>query len=219
MMGSPTTEKNRDENEGPQHKVSVDKPFAISKFEATFDDWDACVAYGDCPHVSDSTFGRGRRPVINVTWDDAQTYVAWLSRMTGKSYRLLSEAEWEYAARAGTSSRYSFGDDESGLGQYGWYAANSGGKTHEVGEKLPNAFGLFDMHGNAWEWVEDCYGPYAQEPMNSSARTDGDCSRRVVRGGSWYYDFQKLRSATRDKNSTDNRFNSLGFRVGRTLPP
>jgi formylglycine-generating enzyme required for sulfatase activity len=217
VMGSPVDEKDRSEHEGPQHKVILDKPFAVSKFEVTFDQWDTCIAYGDCPLVRDSAFGRGRRPVINVTWDDAQRYVTWLSAMTGKNYRLLSEAEWEYAARAGTSSRFSFGDDETKLPDYAWYAANSDSKTHEVGEKLPNAFGLYDMHGNVWEWVQDCYGPYTQGTSNGLASTSGDCSRHVVRGGSWYYNVQNLRSATRDKNAIDNRFNSLGFRVGRTL--
>jgi formylglycine-generating enzyme required for sulfatase activity len=102
-------------------------------------------------------------------------------------------------------------------GSYAWYAANSYSNTHEVVEKLPNAFGLYDIHGNVWEWVEDCYGPYTQETCNGLASTTGDCSRRVVRGDSWYYNVQSLRSATRDKNAIDNRFNSLGFRVGRTL--
>jgi formylglycine-generating enzyme required for sulfatase activity len=218
VMGSPPQEKDRAEHEGPQHTVVLDKPFAVAKFETTFDQWDACVTHGDCPHVGDSSFGRGPRPVINVTWDDAQLYVAWLSRMTGKTYRLLTEAEWEYAARAGSPSRFPFGDDEAELAKYAWYAANSGGRTHEVGQKLPNAFGLYDMLGNVWEWTEDCYGPYTAAPTNGAAKT-GDCSRHVVRGGSWYYNQQNLRSATRDKNAVDNRFNSLGFRVARTLSP
>jgi formylglycine-generating enzyme required for sulfatase activity len=219
VMGSPPEEKDRADHEGPQHMVVLDRPFAVAKFETTFDQWDACVTYGDCPHVGDSSFGRGARPVINVTWDDAQLYVAWLSRMTGKTYRLLTEAEWEYAARAGSPARFPFGDDEAELAKYAWYAANSGSRTHEVGQKLPNAFGLYDMLGNVWEWTEDCYGPYTAAPTDGTAKTGGDCSRHVVRGGSWYYNQQNLRSATRDKNAVDNRFNSLGFRVARTLNP
>ena len=219
VMGSPPEEKDRADHEGPQHAVALDKPFAVAKFETTFDQWDACVTYGDCPRVGDSSFGRGPRPVINVTWDDAQLYVAWLSRMTGKTYRLLTEAEWEYAARAGSPSRFPFGDDEAELAKYAWYAPNSGSRTHDVGQKLPNAFGLYDMLGNVWEWTEDCYGPYTSAPTDGAANTSGDCSRHVVRGGSWYYNQQNLRSATRDKNAVDNRFNSLGFRVARTLNP
>src|SRR5262249_39487061 len=152
--------------------------------------WGACVDYGDCPSVGDSSFGRGLRPVVNVTWDDAQLYVAWLSRMTGKTYRLLTEAEGEYAARAGATSRFPFGDDEAELGKYAWYAPNSDARTHEVGQKLPNAFGLYDMLGNVWEWTADCYGPYSAEPTDGAAKTSGDCSRHVVRGGSWYYNQQ-----------------------------
>ncbi len=216
-MGSPPNEKDRAEHEGPQHTVVLDKPFAVAKFETTFDDWGACVDYGDCPRVGDSGFGRGLRPVINVTWDDAQRYVVWLSRMTGKTYRLLTEAEWEYAARAGSTSRFPFGDDEAELGKYAWYAPYSDARTHEVGQKLPNAFGLYDMLGNVWELTADCYGLYSAEPTDGAAKISGDCSRHVVRGGSWYYNQQALRSATRDKNATDNRFDSLGFRVARTL--
>jgi formylglycine-generating enzyme required for sulfatase activity len=111
LMGSPATEKGRYPNEGPQHEVTIAKQFAVSKFEVTWDDWDACVKYGDCPPVNDSGFGRGTRPVINVSWDDAQQYAAWLSMMTGRPYRLLTEAEWEYAARAGSTTAYFWGDE------------------------------------------------------------------------------------------------------------
>ena len=111
MMGSPATEKGRSTNEGPQHKVMIAKPFAVSKFDVTFADWDACVSVGGCPQVGDSGFGRGTRPVINVSWDEAQQYVAWFSKMTGRPYRLLTEAEWEYAARAGSTTAYFWGDE------------------------------------------------------------------------------------------------------------
>jgi formylglycine-generating enzyme required for sulfatase activity len=222
MMGSPANEKGRWESEGPQHEVKFAKSFAVSKFAVTFDDWDACVAYGDCdPRVSDSGFGRGRRPVINVSWDDAKRYVAWLSGMTGRTYQLLSEAEWEYTARAGTTTVYSFGDDEDALGKYAWYSANSDSKTHPVGEKEPNGFGLYDMHGNVWEWVEDCvHGSYSGAPKDGSAwLAGGDCNRRVLRGGCWSFDPGFLRSAFRSKDATDDRLSAIGFRVGRTLTP
>jgi formylglycine-generating enzyme required for sulfatase activity len=220
MMGSPADEKGRYGNEGSQHKIVFDKPFAVSKFEVTFDDWDACVAYGDCdPGITDNSWGRGRQPVINITWEEAQRYAAWLSRMTGKNYRLLSEAEWEYAARAGSAAAYSWGDD-IGKGN-----ANCGGcgsqwdnkQTAPVGSFAPNAFGLHDMHGNVWEWVEDCYSD--EPPTDGSARTGSNCSRRVVRGGSWYYNPRFLRSAVRFRMYANLRLDHVGIRLGRTLTP
>jgi formylglycine-generating enzyme required for sulfatase activity len=219
MMGSPETEKDRNKDEGPQHEVVIGKPFAVSKYELTFDAWDACVAYGDCrSRQSDSPTDRARRPVINVTWEDAQGYVAWLSRMTGKHYRLLTEAEWEYAARAGSATAFSFGDDESKVGQFAWYAGNSNGLTQEVGKKLPNAFGLYDMYGNAWEWVEDCWhNNYRGAPTDGSAWTTGDCSHRVVRGGSGNNVALLLRSANRGNSTVGYRVDLLGCRVARSL--
>jgi formylglycine-generating enzyme required for sulfatase activity/class 3 adenylate cyclase len=220
IMGSPRYEKGRFGDEGPQHRVIFPKPFAVSKFEVTFEQWDACVAVGGCALVSDSGFGRGTRPVINVTWDEAQQYVAWFSRMTAQPYRLLSEAEWEYVARAETTTLYSFGDDEAALSQYAWYSANTDGQTHPVGEKKPNAFGLHDLHGNVWEWVQDCYQfNYDGAPMDGSARAVGDCSRRVVRGGSWSNNPQYLRAAGRFGLTADGRSFDLGFRLARTLNP
>jgi formylglycine-generating enzyme required for sulfatase activity len=223
IMGSPPEEEGRDDSEGTQHEVTIVKPFAVSKFEVTFDDWDACVAYGDCPRVSDSSWGRGRRPVINVTWDDAQHYVAWLSRMTGRIYRLLSEAEWEYAARARTETAYPWGDE------IGTNNANCNGcgsqwdnkQTAPSGSFAANAFGLYDMPGNAWEWVEDCFHPnYSGAPEDGSAwRTGGDCTRRILRGASWYIRPDSLRSAHRGWLSSDYRNNDDGFRVRRTLSP
>jgi formylglycine-generating enzyme required for sulfatase activity len=222
IMGSSPEEKDRDDSEGTQHEVTIVRPFAVSKFEVTFDDWDACVAYGDCPHVSDSSWGRGRRPVINVTWDDAQHYVAWLSRMTGGIYRLLSEAEWEYAARARTQTAYPWGDE------IGTNNANCNGcgsqwdnkQTAPSGSFAANAFGLYDMPGNAWEWVEDCFHPsYSGAPEDGSAWTGGDCTRRILRGASWYIRPDSLRSAHRGWLSADYRNNDDGFRVARTLTP
>jgi formylglycine-generating enzyme required for sulfatase activity len=219
MMGSPDNEMGRSNNEGPQHRVALAEPFAVSKFEVTFDDWDACVDHGDCEAgVSDGGWGRGRQPVISVTWDDAKRYVTWLSRMTGKPYRLLSEAEWEYAARAGAATRYSFGDDQSMLGEYAWYNGNSGSRAHPVGKKKPNAFGLYDMHGNVSEWVRDCpHDNYNGAPIDGSAWTSDECNERVVRDGSWYDDPSDLRSTVREGDTTANRTDNIGFRVARTL--
>jgi len=227
MMGRSGTES-RNPRELPQHRVVFAKPFAASRFEVTFDEWEACVAYGDCePHVSDANFGRGQRPVINVSWDDAQRFAAWLSRMTGKTYRLLTEAEWEYAARAGTQTAYFWGN-EIGKGN-----ANCNGcgsqwdkqQTAPVGSFPPNEFGLHDMHGNVWEWVEDCRhsnhgNNYNGAPPDGSAWTaGGDCTRRITRGGSWTNIPVFLRSANRDWLFRYFRSDMLGFRVGRTLGP
>jgi formylglycine-generating enzyme required for sulfatase activity len=225
-MGSPATEKGRYTNEGPQHKVTIAKPFAVSKFEVTGAEWGLCVELGGCREVgrAGGAYGQGPPPVIFVSWDDAQAYVAWLSRMTRKAYRLLTEAEWEYAARAGTTTAYSWDD---GIKKDGKAMANCTGcgsqwdnkQPAPVGSFAPNAFGLHDMHGNVWEWVEDCYHDnYSGAPTDGAPWTEGaDCSRRVVRGGSWDDGPQNLRSANRLRLVADSRFNYLGFRVGRTL--
>jgi formylglycine-generating enzyme required for sulfatase activity len=223
-------------SEYPRHKVRIDRPFAVGKFEMTWDDWEACVEMRGCDGrpTGDGTFGKGRRPVVNVSWDQAKAYVAWLS--TGKPYRLLSEAEWEYAARGVTSADaphppYSWGDKAShDYANYGtdrccrgktegrdeWY------NTAPVGHFPANAFGLHDMHGNVWEWVEDPWHDNyrGSPPTNGSAWTEGgNESRRVVRGGSWGSHPRYLRAAFRFGISSDLRFNSLGFRLARTLNP
>ena len=222
MMGSPETEKG-EKYERPQHPVTIAKPFAVAKYELTFAEWDACVAHGDCdPRISDSRWGRDRRPTINVTWDDAQSYVAWLSRITGKKYRLLSEAEYEYAARAAKQTAYPWG------GEIGKNNANCQGcdsqwdykqTTAPVGSFAANGFGLYDMVGNVYEWVEDCYHDdyNGAPPADGTAWTSGDCRRRVIRGGSWLLNPHLLRSAFRAGFTADNRSSELGFRVGRTL--
>jgi formylglycine-generating enzyme required for sulfatase activity/CRP-like cAMP-binding protein len=223
MMGVPTDEEGGANSKDSQHKVTIASPFAVSKFEVTFDEWDTCVAYGDCPHVSDSRFGRGRRPVINVSWYDAQSYAAWLSRMTGKPYRLLSEAEWEYAARAGTDTLYPWGDE---IGKHNTNCLGCGGEwdgkeTAPVGSFSANAFGLHDMLGNVSEWVEDCFrANYDGAPADGLARAArNDCHSRVLRGGGWNSSPDKLRSASRGTGRTFSQSNSVGFRVARTLAP
>ena len=206
-----------DPREGPQRKVTIARPFAVGKFEVTFDEWAACVADGGCTHKpSDSGWGRGRRPVIGVSWDDAQEYVAWLSRKTGKPYRLLTEAEWEYAARATTTARYFWGDIFDPA-----QANNDRRRTDEVGTYRANAWGLFDMHGNVWEWVEDCWhDTYSGAPSDGSAwnAACADASRRVVRGGSGYDRPESLTSAYRFRAPTVYRDAFAGFRIGRTIP-
>jgi len=227
-MGSPPNEAERSSDEGPQRKVTLAKPFGVGKFEVTFAEWDACVAAGGCKHKpNDHGWGKGKRPVIDVSWDDAKEYLSWLAKKTGRPYRLLSEAEWEYAARAGTTTTFSTGrtitTDQANFDGNATYGGSAKGvyrhKTIEVGSlNKPNAFGLHDMHGNVWEWVEDCYQDnYNGAPTDGSAKLSASCSSRVVRGGSSYFYPQDLRSADRDRSSPDDRYSFRGFRVARTL--
>ncbi len=232
-MGSPSSEIGRLEKEGPQRTVTIGSDFAVGRYEVTWAEWDACVADDGCssagPDVAggDESWGKGKRPVINVSWDDANAYADWLSRKSGQSYRLLSEAEWEYAARAGTTTPFSFGSTISTSqanydGNYTYGSGASGEyrqKTTQGGGFSGNAFGLYDMHGNVREWTQDCYNEsYSGAPKDGSAWTSGDCARRVVRGGSWYGGPQDLRSANRIRIRTSDRGDILGFRVARTLP-
>jgi len=213
LMGSkadPVAASQPSADEQPQHSVSI-KSFAMGKYELTQEQWHAVM--GTTP----SKFKGHNLPVDQVSWDDAQEFVNRLSRKTGKNYRLPSEAEWEYAARAGSQTAYSFGDNESDLGRFAWFAGNSERKTNPVREKLPNNFGLFDMHGNVWEWTQDCWNSnYSGAPIDGSAWTTGNCSLRVLRGGSWLNYLQNLRTANRDRDLIGSRINSNGFRVART---
>ena len=167
--------------EQPQHKVRIAKPFAVSKYELTFDEWDTCATYGDCPKdTSDGSWGRGQRPVINVTWDEAQTYVKWLSKVTGKSYRLLSEAEYEYAARAGKETTYPWGNDIKLDGKAMANCPGCGSKWDNkqpapVGSFDPNGFGLYDVVGNVGAWTQDCvHNNYNGAPTDGSAWLMGE---------------------------------------------
>jgi formylglycine-generating enzyme required for sulfatase activity len=185
----------------------------------TFEEYDHFVEVMGREKPDDESWGRGRRPVINVSWNDAKAYVAWLKQASGKHYRLLSEAEWEYACRAGTTTRYAWGDDPPTPEQ-----ANFGrkvGKTTEVGIYPANPWGLYDMHGNVWEWVEDCWhDSYGGAPNDGSAWLEedgGDCGSRILRGGSWGNGPGVLRSANRDSVGPDDRGLIVGFRIARTL--
>ncbi len=262
-MGSPDNEKGRNTWEGPQHVVTFARPFAVGKFEVTVDQFAAFVqdtgydAGSSCWTFEHGTFngreGRswrhpgfsqdGSHPAACLSWHDAMAYAEWLSRKTGRKYRLLSEAEWEYAARAritpGPAPRFSYGDDEHamcshgnvldqaakgsipGTGSWMFVACGDGYPyTAPVGRFAANGFGLYDMHGNVREWTTDCYidgQGYRGAPTDGSAWTRGDCRSRVLRGGSWLGYSRLLRAAFRYRASPDDRLNDVGIRVARTL--
>jgi formylglycine-generating enzyme required for sulfatase activity len=225
-MGSPGDERGRDSDEGPQHSVSISRSFAVGRYSVMFDEWDACVADSGCNNYkpSDQGWGRGRRPVINVSWDDAKSYVVWLSRKTGKPYRLLSEAEREYITRAGTTTPFWWGSSISTSQanyDFRFYAGALGeyrGKTVPVDSFQANPWSLYQVHGNVLEWVEDClHDTYTGAPTDGSAWTSGGCTRRVLRGGAWDVYPAALRAAFRKWYPTDYRYGTVGFRVARTL--
>ena len=257
MMGSPMDERGRERVEGLPRRVVIPKPIAIGKFEVTVDQFSAFVAETGMTeknlcHVMveiDGTRGvwgppeasfrepgfeiSGSQPVVCVSLHEAQAYVMWLRRRTGKPYRLLTEAEWEYAARAGTSTTYSFGDDETALCGYARFADLGSrlgwGNTCRsdtaaygplpVGSLKPNQWGIFDMHGNAWEWVEDCWTPIPSEiPIDGSAFSRaGSCEVGVMRGGSWAAGRAKVRSATRWPMTATSHYHHIGFRIALSL--
>ena len=221
IMGSPNDEEGREENEGPQHLVTIKQPLAVGLYEVTFDEWDACVNGGGCEEYRPSDWaGRGSQPVIRVSWDDAQAYLAWLSEYTGHSYRLLSESEWEYAARAGTTTPYFFGETIS-HDEANYYGDSD--RPTPVGTYPANAFGLYDMHGNVLEWVQDCWNSnYTRAPDDGTAWERPGCSGRVLRGGDVSFakrNIAQLRSARRYWLTKDIRESYIGFRVAREYSP
>jgi formylglycine-generating enzyme required for sulfatase activity len=223
-MGSPPSELGAE----TQHRVTIGTPFAVSKFEITFEEWDACAGDGACRDYwpDDEGWGRGNRPVMNISWLDAKAYVDWLSRKTGKHYRLLSESEWEYAARAGTTTKFAVGETLSpSLANYNGSTDDAAPseanrqQTVPVGSFAANSFGLHDMLGNVSEWVEDCWNENYTEnaPSDGGAWLEGKCNGRVVRGGSWEDSDAELRSAARTGGSQDDRFYTDGLRIARDL--
>ncbi|WP_321779582.1 SUMF1/EgtB/PvdO family nonheme iron enzyme [Sulfurimonas sp.] len=201
-------------NEKPIHRVNINYDFYIGKYEVTFNEYDKFCESTGRTKPKDEGWGRGNRPVTNVSWHDAKAYTSWLSQKTGKIYRLPTEAEWEFVARAGTTTKYSFGNSKSNLGSYAWYDNNSNNKTHIVGQKQANPWGVYDMHGNVWEWCEDWYtNSYSNTPRDGSDNNSGSQNTRVLRGGSWYYNAVYLRSAYRNWNVPDYSYYTFGFRV------
>ena len=232
-MGSPLTEESRSDRE-TQVRVTIAQPFAVGKFAVTFDQWDACVVDGGCNEYQpdDRGWGRGNRPVINVNWADANAYAEWLSGKTGKTYRLLSDAEREYVTRARTITPFWWGfsiapkqanyDDNYTYGVYGGGTKGEyRGRTVPVDSFEPNPWGLFNVHGNVLEWTADCWDAGNQDgPGNENARTNvGNCGQRVIRGGSWDSNSRELRAASRSQAASVNRYHDIGFRLARTLNP
>jgi len=230
FMGSPKDEKGRDSDEDPQHGVAVVKPFAMSRCEVTVAEFRAFVLETQyqtdnekksCDWRSPGFEQKENHPVVCVSWRDARAYAYWLSLKTGQKYRLPTEAEWEYAARAGTSTAYNFGDDAASLQEYAWFFKNSNDQTQPVANKKPNPWGLYDMHGNVWEWTADCrHGDYSDAPYDGSAWLEGagaECDRRVIRGGSWCFLAVLVRSASRNGYTTDGTSNNISFRIARAL--
>ena len=236
-MGSPWQEADRDRDEGLRHAVRI-PAFAMGRHEVTVAQYLACVQAGGCAAPAwqadrqlfsglGASVEHARHPIIGISWQQAQSYVQWLSRITGKNYYLPSETQWEYAARAGSTSRWSFGDTAAQAGQYAWFEDNSGAALHPVGGLRPNAWGLHDMHGSVWEWVQDCYEVwnyydhfdprYGKAPHDHKAWQGGVCNKRVARGGSWNDGVARLRSASRYYNSPLHATSVVGFRVARAL--
>ncbi|AKB31227.1 serine/threonine kinase [Methanosarcina siciliae HI350] len=212
-MGSPSEEQGRSDSESPAHKVTIKTSFYMGKFQVTQKQWKNIM--GNSP----SHFRGEALPVEMVSWNDVQEFVEKLNAAENTyKYRLPSEAEWEYASRAGTQTRYSFGDDESKLKEYAWYVKNSGRKTHPIGRKQSNPWGLYDMHGNVWEWVQDNWHEnYNDSLSDGKAWEDLDNSLRVSRGGSWYCIAESCRSAGRFGREHDSHFANLGFRLVKEL--
>ncbi|MGH6815956.1 MAG: formylglycine-generating enzyme family protein [Hyphomicrobiaceae bacterium] len=217
-MGSEAGEG--DESERPRHKVTIAKPFAVSRFAITFAEWDAAVADGGVEQKPDDQgWGCGRRPAINVSWRDATAYVAWLSKVSAKTYRLLSEAEWEYCCRAGTGTPYTTGSTlTTAQARFSEGNRGSAGRTLEVGQFAPNAWGLYDMHGNVWEWCADSWHPnYEGAPQDGSVWPGGERWMCVMRGGSWDDTSEHLRSARRSGVHPGDRYIDVGIRVAGIL--
>jgi formylglycine-generating enzyme required for sulfatase activity len=254
-MGSPASEAKPEDGESPQHPVRIAQSFAIGKFEVTISQFETFVKtsgyqvnercslwtgkeWKELPgSFREVGFPQtGRHPVACVNWNDARSYALWLARQTRRPYRLLTEAEWEYAARARTTTQYSFGNntetlcefanvaDRTAKGKYSqWTVANCADgfiNSAPVGSLKPNGFGLNDMHGNVSEWVEDCFQPdYRTSPSDGSAAPSANCPLRVLRGGSWIGHPKALRSASRLRRSPEDRYSNIGFRVARSLLP
>ncbi|MGJ8564855.1 MAG: formylglycine-generating enzyme family protein [Alphaproteobacteria bacterium] len=227
-LGSPRSEAKRERFEGPVQSVTIDYTFEVGAYEVTHSEWETCLAGGGCRgyRPDDKGWGRGRRPVNNISWDDAQSYIRWLNAVTGLKYRLLSEAEFEYVARAGTTTPFYTGQAITAKqanfnGKYPYLVGEPGvyrSKTIPVGSFKPNGFGVYDILGNAFEWTQDCWNEsHAGAPNNGHARKDGNCKFRLMKGGSWVTHASQIRAAKRTRYDKSYRYEDYGFRIARTL--
>ncbi|WP_424070072.1 formylglycine-generating enzyme family protein [Paraburkholderia sp.] len=209
-----------DPSEKPPHRVSIGAPFAIGKYEVTADQWNACVAANACPHLSSENNSGKNAPARDISWDDAQLYVKWLTKITGKPYRLPTEAEWEYADRAGTTTQYWWGDQ---MRKGNANCKGCGDPWHQEGPEnvglfAPNPNGLYDMNGNVWEWVTDCWhSSYKGAPADGRAWDEPNCDMRVIRGGSWREGADYMLTSTRFKYSGSVRQSQDGMRVAKDI--
>ena len=210
-----------DQTEQPAHLVTLDRPFAIGTYEVTVREWNACVEAGACPRVAQYASPNPKAPIRDVSWDDAQQYLKWLSTTSGNLYRLPSEAEWEYAARGGTSGRFWWGDHMT-TGKANCKDCGPPWQIDEpadTGSFAPNPYGLYDMNGSVWEWVQDCWhNSFHQAPSDAVAWDDQpNCSARVIRGGSWRDSAAYMVSSTRSSEEASARQSLNGFRVARDI--
>ena len=215
-MGSPATDGEADAEEQPQRQVMITTAFAVGRAPVTFAEWDVCVSDGWCPKANDKGWGRGNRPVINVNWDDAQQFLGWLRFKSGKVYRLPEETEFEYFARAGTSTRYWWGNTVgvNNANCRNCSSAWDNRMTAPVTSFKANPFGLADTQGNVWQWMQDCWRSEKRAPQSTD-----NCEFRVVRGGAWNRKARSLRSANRARMTTIGRTADVGFRVVRNMAP
>lgn len=220
-MGCSTGDPYCTEHENPPHEETIE-PFWIAKREVTFEQWEICVQEQGCSYMPrDMSWGRKARPVVNVSWHDAQQYISWLNTKTGLNFRLPTEREWEFAARAGTSSRYFWGNEIGDNHANCVFCGSTwtdyfSGMTAPVGSFEPNEFGVYDMHGNVWEWVQDCWtNTYEERYEERDAEGPSDCTKRVSRGGSWNSVPREVRSSVRVWIDPSFRFYAQGFRLAR----
>ena len=212
FQGRPSGDLGRETGEGPQRQVRITRAFQIGVHQVTQEQ------YAEVMGENPSRFGGAQNPVERVPWNDAVEFCSRLPKEDGRTYSLPTEAQWEYACRAGSTTAYCYGDDPGQLGEYAWYSGNAGEQTHEVGLKLPNAWGLHDVHGNVWEWCLDWYANY-ELGLNEDPQGPADGALRVVRGGSWFDYPMPLTSPSRGRNAPSNRCDDHGFRVVCTQTP
>lgn len=212
FQGSPPQEANRQADEGPRHPVEISEAFYLGTFEVTQEQWQAVMGYN--PAIFSALPSSGRRPVESVSWKECQDFIAELNRLGQGTFRLPTEAEWEYACRAGSQTAYYWGEDMAANGQsdYAWANSRSMAMTQPAGQKKPNAWGLYDMAGNVWEWCSDWYGPYPSEKV-TDPKGPASGKMKVFRGGSWYDFFESHRSANRHKHAPDEKYTAIGFRL------